>query len=410
MQNESLGGWVSQRTAAKVVRLHAAFLVCLLPLCSCEKATRSATGTNGTPGVVKMSVGGSTVSVVSVGDILLGSSSAAQLAEKGYDWPFEHVRPLLGNADLVIGNLAAPITTRTKKLAQDDYSYKLSAASALALKRAGFHALSLGNNHMLDYGPLGLQETMAALQTNNIATFGAGKSESEARHGLLFDFGALRIGLLGYGEQSSEPKTIAKRERAGYALLSEKNLEQDIAEMRKRADVVVVSLHWGKNYKDVTEAQHKMGRRAIELGADIVCGHHPHIAQGIEIHQGKPIIYSLGNFVFGSKGRFEGKQGYGLVSRWVFEGKTLKWVTATPIGINNELVKYQPQRVPAEEAQLALEPHLKRYGTTARWEADTAFIGFGPNWQNAALPKLPWKESEDMTRAPTTSVPLNASR
>jgi poly-gamma-glutamate synthesis protein (capsule biosynthesis protein) len=274
----------------------------------------------------------------------------------------------------------------------------VGAASALALKRAGFHALSLGNNHILDYGVSGLRETITTLGTNNIATFGAGGSEGAARSGLVCDFGTLRIGLLGYGEEASETKALAKGKRGGYALLSEENLAQDIAAMRKRADVVVVSLHWGKNYKDVTASQQKMGRHAVESGADIVYGHHPHIAQGIEIHRGKPIIYSLGNFVFGSKGRYpDGKQGYGLVSRWIFEGKTLKWVMTTPIGINNEIVNFQPRRVPAEEARQALEPHLKRYGTLARWEADTAFIGFGSEWRSAALPKIPWKEKGDAT-------------
>ena len=363
-------------------------------LCSCGKPPPAATGKTGrTPAVVQMPRSTGTVSVVSVGDILLGSTAAPQLAAKGFDWPFEQVQPLLSRADIVVGNLAAPITSAAKKTSgEKDYSYKVSQASAPALKRAGFHAVSLGNNHVLDFGIPGMRDTIAALRTNNIEAFGAGASEDDARRGLVHDFGTLRIGWIGCGDDGTEPKALAKGKRGGFVLLSEKNLEEDIASMRKHADVVVVSVHWGKNYKGVTEAQQKLGRRAIELGADIVVGHHPHVAQGIEIYQGKPILYSVGNFVFGTKGRYEGKQAYGLVTRWLFEGKTLKWILATPIAVNNEMVKYQPQRVSASEAQEAFGPHLKRYNTPARWEGDTAFIGLGTQSGSAALPRLPWNE------------------
>ena len=397
---------------ARLLLRHATWVL-PLTLCACSKQTPQTNSDQGPP-VIKVSARGGAVSVVSVGDILLGNASSTQLANQGYDWSFEHVQPLLGSADLVIGNLAAPVTTSTKKQAREkgekDYAYKLSHASAAALKRAGFHAVSLGNNHILDYGMNGLRDTLAILRTNDLVGFGAGDNEEEARRGVIYDFGTVRIGVLGYGEEGNEAKSVAKGERGGYALLAEKNLAADIPQMRAHADVVLVSVHWGKNYKDVTDAQHKLGQRAIELGADIVCGHHPHIAQGIEVYKGKPIMYSLGNFVFGTRGRFpDDKQGYGLVSRLVFEGKALKWVLATPIAVNNDLVKFQPRRVPAEEAKQSLEGHLKRYGTHARWEGDTAFIGFGSEWESAALPNVPWKKSGDLTTNATPVATLEAN-
>ena len=340
-----------------------------------------------------MPAGGETTSVVSVGDILLGDAAKPLLKAKGYDWPFDGVRPLLAKADLVIGNLEGPITATELKISQGKkYSYKVSAASGPALKRAGFHALSLANNHTLDYTVAGMRDTIANLRANGIAPFGAGENEREARRGLVYDFGTLRIGLLGYGEPWKETEGLgweATGESPGCALLSEQNLAEDIARLRRFADIIVVSVHWGKNYQDVTNAQRQFGRRAIELGADIVNGHHPHVAQGIEVYQGKPIIYSLGNFVFGTRGRFPaGEQGYGLVSRWLFEGKKLKWMLHTPIAVNNKIVGFQPQRATPEAARQALMTHLKQYDTQVRWQGDTAYMGFGQDWQMAALPGI----------------------
>ena len=388
----------------------AALAACLGLAAGCGRKSGSAGARQEGPAVIKMSARGSTISVVSVGDVLLGNAAAPYLETNGYDWPFENVKALLGSADLVIGNLAAPITTTSKKSSSnDEYTYKLGLESGPALKRAGFHLLSLGNNHVLDYGIAGLGETITTLRANDIAVVGAGDDEKQARQGVIYDFGTLRLGLLSYGEDGSDTKGRAKGARGGYASMSRTNVAQDIARMRTNADVVVVSFHWGKNYRDVTESQQKMGRRAIDLGADIVYGHHPHVVQPIEIYQGKPIIYSLGNFVFGTKGKYKDNQGYGLVSRWVFEGKTLKWVLATPIGVNNEVVKFQPKRVPPQEAKLALEPHLKRYGTAFRWEDDTAFIGLATDAQTAALPSLPWKTIEEPATNAAASVSVSVN-
>ena len=96
------------------------------------------------------------------------------------------------------------------------------------------------------------------------------------------------------------------------------------------------------------------------------------------MYRGKPIVYSVGNFTFGTPGRFpRGKQGYGLVVRYVFRDGILARLLATPIAVNNKLVKFQPRRVPADEARSALAPRLRAYGTRARWEGDTAVIEFG---------------------------------
>ena len=375
------------------------FMLCLVALLlpGCGKHVAQ----SDVPETIKRTARSTTVSMVSVGDILLGNAAAQHLELHGYDWPFEYVRPLLSDADVVIGNLEGPITTA--KNGRSNSAYGAKPASASALKRAGFHALSLANNHAMDFGTAGMDETIELLRAQDILPFGAGSNESQAHRGIVYDFGTLRIGLLGYADEWEKQRKLnwyAKGTQPGCALFSAENMETDIARMRKYADVVVISVHWGSNYKPVRKSQEKMGRRAIELGADIVCGHHPHIAQGIEIYRGKPIIYSVGNFVFGTTGSYEkDEHEYGLVSRWIFEGKSLKWLLTTPIAVNNKEVNFQPRRVDAQEAQRMFEPHLKAYGTPVRWQGDTAFIGFAPDWQTAVLPTLPWRQGA--TNAPT---------
>ncbi len=332
--------------------------------------------------------------MVSVGDILLADAARAKLKQHGYRWPLARVRTLLDGADLLIGNLEGPITSSTKKaLPRKKWSYKMDRKAAVALAAAGFDALCLANNHILDYGPRGLADTITALEANGIRWFGGGRDETEARQGVVFDIGGLRVGLLGYYERflgEAFQSRYASGNHAGAAMLTEDGLEEDIERMRRHADVVIVSFHWGANYKEVTRFQRDMGRRAIALGADVVNGHHPHIAQGVEVYRGKPIVYSVGNFTFGTPGRFKkGKQGYGLVVRYLFRNGGLRWLLATPIAVNNKLVHFQPHRVPAEEARGELEPRLKAFGTHARWVKDTAVLGFGPGAIAGELPPVP---------------------
>ena len=124
--------------------------------------------------------------------------------------------------------------------------------------------------------------------------------------------------------------------------------------MRPKVDVLIVSCHWGKNYGEITKTQQRYGHLAAELGADLVIGHHPHVAQGIEVHGGVPIVYSLGNFTFGSKGRFEKldplQRRSWIADVTVSEGRVAA-VDLIPLEVDNHVVRYQP-RV-AEDVDLA---------------------------------------------------------
>jgi poly-gamma-glutamate synthesis protein (capsule biosynthesis protein) len=301
-----------------------------------------------------------TIVLTAVGDILLGDSSQSRLDREGYDYPFRALAPLLARSDLVFGNLEGPITEQTKPLdPAKEYLYRSRPAAAAALGAAHVSLVNLANNHALDYGDDGLAETIRHLDGAGIRHFGAGSGRAAATRGEVVELAGIRIGFLGFMEKYGPYGTtyknyFAKGESPGVAELHEKTMREAIAAMRPDVDVLIVSCHWGKNYGAVTKVQQRYGHLAAELGADVVIGHHPHVAQGVEVHEGVPIVYSLGNFTFGSKGRFDDLDPL-LRKSWLaqitVDGGRVTTVDLVPLEVDNHVVHYQP-RV-AEEVDLA---------------------------------------------------------
>ncbi len=257
------------------------------------------------------------------GDVTLGARLEEHLkslaADDGtldpYAYPFARVAHHLRAADLSVVNLEGPLTAGGKRLPKN-FNFRASPHLAAALSRAGIGAVSLANNHTMDFGPVGLEDTLAALRREGIAAFGAGATLPAARRGVVVERRGMRIGLLGYlflGEPSLEPREVFAGPRrpgaAGHpasAAAVEAMVREDVPRLRTAADVVVVSFHWGREKRYEPEPyQQRLGRAAIEAGAALVLGHHPHVMQGIEAYGGGLIAYSLGNFVFGGKWRPE---------------------------------------------------------------------------------------------------------
>lgn len=317
--------------------------------------------------------------IASVGDMLIGDQAQRRLDRNGYDFPFRSTGRLLEGADLVMGNLEAPITLHDELYYPDKkWFYKQQPEVAAALRDAGFDVLALANNHALDYSHRGLQDTIRHLDAVGIDVIGAGDDERAAREGLVVEIEGTRIGLLAYMEPYGRyPKEewFAEGDRGGPARMDKDDLREDIARLREQADVVIVHLHAGRNYKGVTGYQKRLARAAIDLGADVVNGHHPHVAQGVEIHRGKPIVYSLGNYTFGTGGRFgRDQQGYGLVARYVLCEGNLHSVELDLIGTNNAIVRYRPTVITQTEARRVMAELMEPFGTTVRWNGSTAII------------------------------------
>jgi poly-gamma-glutamate synthesis protein (capsule biosynthesis protein) len=185
---------------------------------------------------------------------------------------------------------------------------------------------------------------------------GAGADEAEARRGLVATLGEARVGLLAYCEKKPLWRLyvdqFARRGHPGVALLSEENLRDDLARLRRHSDVVVVTLHGGDNYAPPTATMRRWAERAIDLGADLVVMHHPHVAHPVAMHAGRPILLSLGNWAFGTPG--QETLDYGLMAFVHVSRKRLDRLELVPIAVQNRRVNYRPMPLADAELEAAL--------------------------------------------------------
>ncbi len=226
--------------------------------------------------------------------------------------------PALRAADIAIGHLEVPHTSRLSELRSDVPAPGADPAHIPALARAGFHAVTMAGNHMSDCGAAGIADTIAALDAVGIAHNGAGADLETACTPCVLERGSFRIALLSYNCVGPE-ESWATATRAGCAYLrvetsdgsriapaaplavpdpaSLSRLAADIARARIGASWVVVALHKGIVHTPARLAPYEraVAHAAIDAGADIVLGHHAHIVRGIEFHRGKPIFHGLGN-------------------------------------------------------------------------------------------------------------------
>ncbi|HKW42066.1 MAG TPA: CapA family protein, partial [Gemmatimonadales bacterium] len=229
------------------------------------------------------------LSLVAVGDIMLDGRAESVIAERGADYPFEAVLPLLRRAPVVLGNLEGPFARHAQR-EQRNHSYRVDPARAAALRGAGINAVTLANNHLLDCGRAGVLETLHALDRAGVAAFGAGVDERAAHRPVILAAGGWRIGVLGYYWNR---RCAATAHLPGSAMDPPEAVAEDIGALRVQVDRVVVSFHWGVPYeREPSREDQAKARWAVDCGADVVIGHHPHVVQRAEVYRGCPIFYS----------------------------------------------------------------------------------------------------------------------
>lgn len=234
------------------------------------------------------------MSIVFVGDIMLDGGPGHAISS-GRD-PFAACAELLADADYTVGNLECVLGTGGERMLKP-YSFRAAPDSPRFLKKH-FSAVSLANNHSGDFGPEGLLEQLRILADAGIPSFGAGRTLALARQPLVLERGGFKVALLG-SNGFRALTTAATADRAGSAPLEEEQVLEDIRAAKSRADAVVPFVHWGpENTPQPRPAQARLARKMIDAGAAAVIGAHPHVTQTVEMHAGRPIVYSLGNFVF----------------------------------------------------------------------------------------------------------------
>ncbi|OPZ83146.1 MAG: Capsule biosynthesis protein CapA [bacterium ADurb.Bin429] len=239
-----------------------------------------------------------------VGDIMLADRVGAVAKVKGTGYLLAGVKDILTNDDLTIGNLECAIAT-VGTPAEKQYTFRADPAVLPGLRAGGVEAVSLANNHTLDYGRDALLQTLEHLTKSGIAAAGAGRSLTEASRPVLFDIKGRRVAFLAASRVLPSTSWYARTNTPGLAAAYDPaRLLREVKGARATADVVIVYLHWGIEQALTPEAyQRKLARQCIDAGADLVVGSHPHVLQGFEYHKGKLIAYSLGNFVFSNHDR-----------------------------------------------------------------------------------------------------------
>lgn len=239
-----------------------------------------------------------TVLLAAVGDVMPARTVGEYAERYGVDYPFAPVAAALKQADIAVANLECPIALGGEPAAKT-YVFRAHPSMVLGVRGSGLNAVSLANNHILDFGVRGLAETLDDLHAQGIATLGAGMDRTEAERPLVYEIRGVRVALVAW--VSYAPASFAAGDaQPGVAYLDDlERMARQIAAAKQQADVVVAILHGGKEYDAMPTAQQQMAaRRAVDAGADLVVGHHPHVLQPAEIYTGRLIAYSLGDFVF----------------------------------------------------------------------------------------------------------------
>ena len=223
-----------------------------------------------------------------VGDCTLGTDETfdydtslnAYYENYGADYFLQNVRSIFSADDLTIANFEGTLTDSDER-EDKTFAFKAPASYASILSGSSVEAVNTANNHSHDYGDQGFDDTLAALDDAGIVHFGYDETA-------VMDIKGIKVGMVGIYELYDH-------------LDREQQLKDNIAKVQADgAQLIVVIFHWGNETETVPDSnQTTLGRMAIDLGADLVCGHHPHVLQGIETYKGKNIVYSLGNFCFG---------------------------------------------------------------------------------------------------------------
>lgn len=308
------------------------------------------------------------VTLAAVGDLMLGRSVGEQILQKGPEVVFAEVQSVLAAADLRVGNLECALTDAGAAEAGKTYTLKAPPEAAAALKAGGFDLVSLANNHALDYGQEGLQEAQKLLGGQGIASIGAGKDYEAAHAPAILERNGLRLAFLGYVNVPEErdgfdPRAwTATRDHFGVAWADPQAMVVDIRKAKSQADVVIVLLHAGfeigEYMSTLSGDQREAAHAAIDAGAAVVIGSHPHQLEAIELYHGGLIAYSLGNFVFDD---YRGIANASIILQVRLDRNGFEGYTYVPILIDNGL----PHAIPDEQvpaigtlvAPIATEDH-----------------------------------------------------
>lgn len=311
-----------------------------------------------------------TISVV--GDCTLGTdeefdydtSLNAYYDNNGPDYFFANVKNIFEADNLTIANFEGTLTDSEDR-EDKQFAFKAPASYADILTAGSVEAVNTANNHSHDYGDQSFDDTLSALDTAGIIHFGYDETA-------VTEVNGIKVGMVGIYELNDH-------------LGREEQLKQNIAKVKKDgAQLIIVIFHWGNEKEEVPDSnQTTLGHLAIDLGADLVCGHHPHVLQGIEEYKGKNIVYSLGNFCFGGNAYPSDMDTMIFQQTFTIDSNGVKADNVTniipcSISSDSDYNNYQPTPASGEEADSILQKIQERSswigsGSTENSEGDDTY-------------------------------------
>lgn len=316
------------------------------------------------------------ITILAMGDMLLGRTRMNTFAKEMINRYSSGAKKLINemkDADIIFANLEAPIGTIGYRVEKPGI-IRAPCIAAQDLKSLGIDVVSLANNHMLDYGYDCMFQTISLLNKHGIRYTGAGKNIQEAMKEASFDINGIKIAFLSFsctlplesGASDDRPGIVPIHVRTAYqisnperegrtyytaAVLEEpgklpivrtnpveedlERIEKHIRKIKKLNDFVIIGIHWGLPYQEeLCEYEISLGHSMIDSGADVIIGHHPHRIHAIEIYKGKPIFYSVGNFILYTKPNELLKED-AIMVKIIIEKNNISAVEAIPIKIDD---------------------------------------------------------------------------
>lgn len=290
--------------------------------------------------------------LITVGDIMLSRGVARKIREEknNFDYPFLNIKDFFNEADIVFGNLETPITYGREVL-KNEMKFRADPGAENSLSDAGFNILSLANNHSMNFGEFGLLDTFEYLNNAGIKYVGAGKNSEEALRPVYINRNGFTFAFLAFTDSEIIPESYEATGKPGVAVMNINELETSIEEARRNSNFVIVSMHAGEEYIDYpNRKQIDFAHDAINFGADLVIGHHPHVVQPLEKYKGKYIFYSLGNFIFDQDWSEETQRGLGV--KFVFNKDGIENISLIPFSMKKFS---QPNFLPVDESDEVIQ-------------------------------------------------------
>ncbi|MBU3143426.1 CapA family protein [Clostridium sp. CF012] len=310
-----------------------------------------------------------------VGDCTIGTDSKFSYAtslpamvtkdNNDFSYYFENVYSILSRDDVTIANLETTFTDSNDK-EEKQFNFKATSDFAKTLTLGSIEGVNLSNNHIYDYKKKGFQDTKLALENEKIKYFGEGSK-------WITKIKEQPFGFLGYRGWSTDQNFLNK-------------LKKDILELKKTNSVIVINFHWGNEsqYYPI-DAQKQLARFAIDNGADIILGHHPHVIQGIEQYKGRIIAYSLGNFCFGGNSNPRDKNTFIFQSNLKFTNNNLTSIGVRVIPCSISSVEYKNDYRPTPlkgEAKVNLLSSLNKLSRNSGFKISDEFFYIKVNNNN----------------------------